>query len=326
MDSPKISICIPTYNYAEYVTFAIDSVLDQTFNDFEIIIQDDHSSDNTCEVVQRYLGDERISLEINEYNLGLAGNWNRCLSKAKGEYIKFVFADDMLASPDALGTMVSILDSDPSISIVGCSRNIIDSTLQLLRIHSEFSEDFLVDGRKLIHHCLFKERNLIGEPTVVMFRRADCTRGFNGNYKHLIDMEMWFHLLEKGRFAFVNEPLVSFRVHSRQKTNENVKNLVHIDEFHRLLEDYLKKSYIRTNRVAKYYWKYNAIYQFWKAARKGMIGRSEALRKINAMMPSIKFLLILPVYKIIKPIIKLLVKIELIGSFKYDAPLFVNKK
>ncbi|HIJ77231.1 MAG TPA: glycosyltransferase family 2 protein, partial [Deltaproteobacteria bacterium] len=120
--APKISVCIPTYNYAHYIAPAIESVLNQRLTDFELIILDDCSKDNTEEAVSRFLNDKRVLFEKNERNLGLVANWNKCISMARGEYIKFVFADDMLASQEVLGLMAGILDSDPSVTLVASAR------------------------------------------------------------------------------------------------------------------------------------------------------------------------------------------------------------
>ncbi len=81
--SPKVSVLIPTYNYAHYLDETIRSVLDQTFTDFELLIVDNRSTDNTAEVVKKYLGDNRVSFYANEKNVGLVGNWNKCLDYAK---------------------------------------------------------------------------------------------------------------------------------------------------------------------------------------------------------------------------------------------------
>lgn len=81
---PKISVCIPGYNYARYLPGAIESILSQEFSDFELIIQDDCSRDYTPETVRKYLSDGRIVFGVNERNLGLEGNWDRCLQKARG--------------------------------------------------------------------------------------------------------------------------------------------------------------------------------------------------------------------------------------------------
>ena len=148
--APKISVCIPTYNYAHYISFAVESILSQQFTDFELIIVDDCSKDNTEEIVSRFLCDKRVSFETNERNLGLVANWNKCFSKAKGEYIKFVCADDMLASGQALGRMASILDSNPSVSLVASARYLIDSESRITGLVSHFPPDFIANGEDVI--------------------------------------------------------------------------------------------------------------------------------------------------------------------------------
>jgi glycosyltransferase involved in cell wall biosynthesis len=306
--TPKVSVCIPTFNYAHYLPLAIESVLNQNFTDFELIIQDDCSHDNTAEVVGRYLSDERLIFEVNERNLGLAGNWNRCLAKARGEYIKFVFADDLLASPDCLGKMVSVLDSDPSVSLVASSRNIIDSESRVVRVLSEFKESLTADGRKVIFRCLFKHINYIGEPTVVMFRKADSGRGFIDKYKHAVDWEMWFHLLERGRLTFIDEPLASFRIHPQQKTTENLRDFVDLHEFFPLLEEYLSRPYMTACTGIRYYMKMDALYLFWRMKKRGLMTRKEAVNRIRSQSSVVEFFLAYPLYKLIKPFLKLFSK------------------
>lgn len=108
-----VSVCIPTYNYAGFLPEAIDSVLKQVFTDYEILIIDDCSHDNTKEVVSGYaIRDKRIRFLINPVNGGMVNNWNLCLAEARGEHIKFVFGGDLLSSPGALQKMVSLLDAD----------------------------------------------------------------------------------------------------------------------------------------------------------------------------------------------------------------------
>src|SRR6185369_13911842 len=121
VSSCKVSVCIPTYNYGNYIAETIESVLAQNYSDFELLIIDDGSTDRTAEIVDSYARqDPRIRLIVNEVNLGMVENWNSCLEQAKGEYIKFVFGDDLLASPDALGRMTALLDNDNTVSLV-CS-------------------------------------------------------------------------------------------------------------------------------------------------------------------------------------------------------------
>lgn len=307
---PKISVCIPTYNYGHYISFAVESILSQQFTDFELIIVDDCSKDDTEEVVSRFLPDKRVSFEKNERNLGMVANWNKCISRAKGEYIKFVFADDMLASGEALGRMAAVLDSAPSVSLVASARYLMNSQSAITGLASNFQLDFVAEGKDVIERCLKMDRNLIGEPTVVMFRRSDCTRGFDENYRHLVDLEMWFHLLERGRFAFIAAPLTSFRIHPGQKTEDNVGQLIPLEDSYRLLEQYLDKPYLRMGFITKFYLKFNVLYNFKKCARKGLVTRKEALRRILSYSSYWYFYCYYPLYKLIKPIFRIYIKVK----------------
>jgi glycosyltransferase involved in cell wall biosynthesis len=118
-----ISVCIPTYNGAKYIHECITSVLNQSFADFEIIFCDDCSTDNTVEIIRAYqLKDSRIKLFINEKNKGLVGNWNQCMKVAKGEWIKFIFQDDIMA-PNCLEVFLSVITSDTRMII--CERKFL---------------------------------------------------------------------------------------------------------------------------------------------------------------------------------------------------------
>jgi glycosyltransferase involved in cell wall biosynthesis len=105
----EVSVLIPTYNYAHFLDETIQSVLNQTYNDYEVIIVDNKSTDDTVEVVEKYLSDTRIHFYQNDSNLGLTGNWNKCLEFAKGDYIKFLCADDKF-HPEMLQKFVTVMD------------------------------------------------------------------------------------------------------------------------------------------------------------------------------------------------------------------------
>ncbi len=301
--APRVSVCIPTYNYANYLPAAIESVLNQRFRDFELLIQDDCSSDKTEEALAGFLQDPRVKFGRNERNLGLAANWDVCLRKAVGQYIKYVFADDLLSSKDALSEMVCLMDADRDISLVASSRSIIDPQSVVLGVESSFDKDLIAPGTSIINECLYRGRNMIGEPTAVMFRKNDAGRGFSREYQHLLDMEMWFHLLEKGKFAFINRPLCSVRRHPAQKTVENVHSRVYLDDHCFLLRQYLDRPYVRAGRLLKNYLMVDAVYQFWKVHKKGLMKRDEAVARIKSRLPS--FFLVYPLFKLAKPFMKI---------------------
>ena len=87
---PLVSVCIPAYNNAAYIKETIDSILGQTYSNLELVICDDRSKDDTVKVIEA-IKDDRIKLFQNEKNLGMSGNWNHCLSKCSGEFIKLIW-------------------------------------------------------------------------------------------------------------------------------------------------------------------------------------------------------------------------------------------
>lgn len=245
MTAPKVSVLIPTYNYARYLPEAIESVLGQDFQDFELLISDDCSTDNSAEVIARYAArDSRIHFQIHPKNLGMVENWNWCLSQARGEYIKFIFGDDKLLSPSAIGKMAALMENDPAISLVSTASNVIDARSAAIETRNNF-QPCIYDGKIVIVRCLEQPANLIGEPTLVMFRKEQAARGFDARYRQLADLEMWFHLLDNGKFAHLGEPLCAFRRHDSQQTNANRKSGKTEVESLWLLEAYFVRPWLQ---------------------------------------------------------------------------------
>jgi hypothetical protein len=229
----KVSVCIPTYNHAQFIGAAIESVLKQTFQDFEIIVTDNASQDNTAEVVECYAShDPRIRYVRNPSNLGMVGNWNLCLSLATGEYLQLLCSDDLL-EPDCLAVLSGLFDQHPSAALASCARGIITGSEYSSYLAYSGKEEF-VAGPECIRNMLIKG-NIIGEPTAVMFRRILAGRGFDNSYAQLTDMELWLHLLQQGDFAFSPLVLCLYRQHDTQETKKNMKSLRIMTEGRRLL-------------------------------------------------------------------------------------------
>ena len=244
MTTPKVSILIPTYNYARYLPEAIESILGQDFRDFELLISDDCSTDNSAEVIARYAAkDNRIRFQIQPVNLGVVQNLDWCLAQARGEYVKFICGDDKLLSPTAIRQMANLMESDPAISLVASASLVIDAHSRVIDARNH-SRRGVHDGKKTIVRCLERPPNLIGEPTVVMFRKGHGARGYNTRYRQLLDLEMWFHLLEDGKFGYLDEPLCAFRKHALQQTNVNRTSGQADDEILWLVEEYISKPWL----------------------------------------------------------------------------------
>src|SRR3712207_6335075 len=118
MRTPKVSVCVDSFNYGRFLAEALHSILGQTFDDFEVVITDDCSTDDSFEIAQRYAAqDSRIRLIRNPQNLGMVRNRNACLALARGEYVKWLHADDFLCSREALAQMSAALDANRAVSL-----------------------------------------------------------------------------------------------------------------------------------------------------------------------------------------------------------------
>ncbi|MEO8627245.1 MAG: glycosyltransferase family 2 protein [Betaproteobacteria bacterium] len=220
--APLVSVCIPTYNYRHYLLEAVESALAQTQQNIEIVVVDNASTDGTIELLSELSArDRRIRFVRNPTNLGMTANFNRCLELAEGKYIKFLCADDVL-SAKCVERMADIAERHPEVSLVGCARYLFDDRKRVVGQRGYSRAPLVADGRKIIADCFFSG-NLIGEPTAVLFRNDDRARRFNLGYTQLLDLELWFRLLESGAFAFIPEALCGIRQHAAQGTGENLR-------------------------------------------------------------------------------------------------------
>jgi glycosyltransferase involved in cell wall biosynthesis len=249
MSAPRLSVLIPVYNGGPFLAECIESVLAQDFTDYELLISDDCSTDGTRAVIERFAArDRRIRWWANPVNRGQVANVNRCLREARGEFIKFVFADDKLLEPSALRRLAAILEADSSVSLVGSASQLIDAGSRTIQTRRPFSAAGTWPGFSMILRCLepdFCWKNFIGEPTVVMFRKGQAARGFDPRYLQLVDLEMWIYLLEQGRLAYLAEPFSAFRQHPNQQSEVNRRCGANVAEHSRLLLDVLAKPWLR---------------------------------------------------------------------------------
>lgn len=216
---PKVSILIPTYNSAQFLDEAIESVLAQTFTDYEVIIVDNCSTDNTKEVVGKYLTDKRFSYFRNDTNLGLVGNWNRCLELANGEYLKYLCADDKF-HPEMLEKFVAAMDAHPTVSVVTSNKIYFGSQNKTVTL--PFQQ--LANGRDIIYKTL-ETIDFLGDPTCVMLRKSNRhLGGFKEGMIWMVDWEMWIRHLLVGDCYIIPEILVYTRKHPVQVTNTVIKN------------------------------------------------------------------------------------------------------
>ena len=234
---PAISICIPTYDGSEYIEDCLDSVLTQTYGNFEVLILDDCSTDNTLEIANTFAKkDSRIRVVKNENNLGLVGNWNKCIQLAKGEWIKFVFHDDLIA-PQCLERMMAVADDNHPFII--CRRNFIfnDVSEDVFQTYQKFLTELSMDGvfngktdispsdivDAQIRMVTSFQRNYFGEPTSTLLHRLLFKRFglINPALIQKCDLEYWLRVGINVGVRYIPETLAHFRVHSGATTAKN---------------------------------------------------------------------------------------------------------
>jgi len=212
MKNPKVSVCMPNYNYGHFIGQAIQSVSDQTFTDFELIIVDDTSTDNSVSVIQSFF-DPRIRFYRNEKNIGRVKNINKCISLAQGEYITILPSDGMYTS-DSLAKRAKILDSNPSVGLVFSSAKIIGEKGVIIRESRRFQDNWIMRGEKVFKSLILG--NYI--PALTSMVRKECYTVL-GTFNEEIatgmrDWEMWLRVALNYDVAYIQQSLAFEREHS----------------------------------------------------------------------------------------------------------------
>lgn len=236
----KISVCIPVYNGSAYIKQTITSVLSQSIKDFELVIVDNASTDNTCEIVNGFK-DSRIRLIKNSINLGMIGNWNKCVEKANGEYIQILCADDMIYST-CLEEKYNILFNNKEIMMVVSASDVVDGKNKTLFRRKVFSHDKVVDGKKFALWS-FRTKNLYGEPSCVMFRKKDFIKigGFPANIVYGPDWAFWICLGCRGNIAYLSKAMSAFRIEVGTTSGKLMKDYTFLKKDDKEFVNYIKE-------------------------------------------------------------------------------------
>ncbi len=237
-----ISVCLPTYNGFDSLSHAVSSVLSQSHSELELLIGDDASTDGTFEIAQALAKtDDRIKCWRNDVRLGLFGNYNLCLERASGEFIKPFAQDDILIT-DALSEMAAVFNKESGVELVCVDGQLSDLYAgdvcagESLRLQAGRTR-----GKRAILECLRSYRNLVGEPVAVMFRAWAKELKFKTTYRSLGDLEFWMRILERGDVWHIEKQLVSFKQHENSETMRLLENLDWVPDFFLLSKEY--KSY-----------------------------------------------------------------------------------
>ena len=229
--TPKVSIILPSYNHAQYLPYAIESILSQTYRDFELIIVDDGSSDGSLQIAEDYADRHsqiRVLTHTDHRNLGISETVNFAYQQCRGEYWSGLPSDDIL-TPGKIERQVAFLDAYPEVGWVYCFAKLVDETGQPLADAKPFGEDMTGDAhplRRLI------QKNVVPGMTSLMRRSCTDKVGLHDAKIKYSDWEFWLRMTAQCKVAFLPEPLVFFRYHgynsSKAPAHENMRRALEV--------------------------------------------------------------------------------------------------
>lgn len=211
--SPRVTVFIPAFNVAAYIGQAIRSVLDQTFTDFELLVIDDCSTDDTLRICREFTHDPRVRVETMPANSGRPTVRNEGLRQARGEYLALLDADDA-CMPERLACQVDFLDRHPGIDVLGTRWQGMDASGQTVSANRNvkpMSADTVT--------CFLLFRGIIHNPTVMARRAAMATYSYDPEFDVAEDYDLWARMIGHHRFALLPDRLTAYRIHQEQASS-----------------------------------------------------------------------------------------------------------
>ena len=264
MTKPLVSILIPLYNREKFVGKAIESAVNQTYKNIEIIVVDNKSTDNTYEILKEFAKlHPNVKVYQNEENIGPVRNWRRCLDYATGEYVKILWSDDLIAPTFIEKTLPYLMDHEDVGFVFTGTEIFNDDTGQRTKAYF-IGDTGIYDSRKFI------EGSLLGGPFPVspgnaLFRKKDVEKNLlidipnkiGSDFKmHAIGNDVLIYLLiakNYPKFVFINETLSFFRAHKDSISIST--NKTKIATLYNIAKAYFVENYVTNNELRK---KFNA--------------------------------------------------------------------
>lgn len=274
MENPLVTVLLPVYNCEKYIAAAVQSILEQTYTHFELLIIDDCSTDTTLQICKSF-DDERIQIIEKEKNTGYVNSLNQGLKIAKGDYIARMDADD-ISLPTRFEKQVAFLEKNKEIVLCGTAFKIID-TNTIISV-PEFNEDIVIG---MLQECK------IAHPTV-MLRFSFIKKhqlSYNTEMMPAEDYDLWVSMLQNGKFHNLQECLLEYRIHEAQISQ--VKNQIQKERALEIKVKHLQNNYLPLTLQEKEAYKkiitnsvvdFKSIYSFLKL-KKGILNHKSNLNK-----------------------------------------------
>lgn len=227
---PKASICIPTYNQAQWLAACLDGALGQTFANYEVVLSVNHCTDSTEEVVRRYADNPRLRVVRPERFLSSGENFRFVMSQARGEYINFLSSDDTLY-PDFLSSQIGTLDQNPNVAFSFTAGELVDEHGNLLQINRPLGGSYVRSGREELRRYIFRLR----ATGIALLMRRSAYDAIGGLRTEAVDWEACIKLLCEGDVAY--QDTVQARVTIWTNAGRLERRVELIRDFRKFFED-----------------------------------------------------------------------------------------
>ena len=219
MSSPTVSFVVPCYNLAHLLGNCVSSILSQTYRQFEILILDDSSPDNTPEVARSFQ-DPRVCHVRNEKNLGHLQNYNHGIGLARGKYIWLISADDRLRRPYILERYIKVMDKHPKIGYACCPAISLDNREEAHLEGSISSRNMIFSGKAFARRLLKQGNFVIAASGMVRRECYEKLGAFPVDLPYAGDWYLWCLYALHHDVAYFSEPMVNYRQHDLSMTNQ----------------------------------------------------------------------------------------------------------
>ena len=279
---PSVLVLIPTYNRPQYFKEALESVLNQTYRNFEIVVSDDSANDETEKLIQPYLEKDSRIKYFRHHNFTADDNWNFLrqyqIDDKKSEYVNWLMDDDLFY-PRKLELMVEVYRNNPDISLVTSIKNTINEAGKVTGKWMNLSDSTFKKSGEDMGKSIFILGNVIGFPGAVLIkkeflRNGDlCWNDDEDGFYSLCDVSTWLQLLSKGNMVWIGEPLSAQRIHNKEATFWFKTRVIFAIAWAKLIYTaWEKKIFLKTEHDLKF-----AIYRW--LAEHGCISMFDAYKK-----------------------------------------------
>lgn len=294
MVAPLVSICIPTYNRAGMAARAIDSALSQSYRNIEVLVVDNASQDNIESVIAGY-NDSRLHFFKNTKNLGIFGNFNRCIELAQGKYLHILHSDDYI-DPNFTETCVNFFESHPEVSLTYSSANFICENDR--RDVTNFLENTIFKAPDGFRQILLQKISIVCPSVMVRREIYNEIGNFSLEYPYAADYYEWLKIARQYNIAYVRDAWINYRIgeHSETYTYLFKNPMGYLD----IIKIYVRVILDLDTERDVFMQELNAgFYQFIKNLLSAGLTRSE---QMSYMCPSFFYGIALSTHSLVKPI------------------------